>query len=275
MPLKKFIPARLRIWLVRLVRWPGAARAWKHCSRERGGIEQFSVILSEHKTPLQRDSTVSGDACGARLQQGKVQNLRVASAKLNQVVVHPGETFSYHALVGWPGRWRGFRPGLELRGGELKEGIGGGCCALSNLLYLIAIRAGLQIKERHRHGLNMFPDHGRTVPFGCGATVFFPYADLKFFNPFPNPVLLEVTIDDNYLIGRVLTSKEPGFRFSIEERDHRFEKRGEKWFRENRIVRIKEYVEGEGIRGEEEEIAVNQGLCLYDPELAGETSQSQ
>ena len=160
---------------------------------------------------------------------------------------------------------------MELRGGELTEGVGGGCCALSNLLYLIAIRAGLQIEERHRHSLNMFPDHGRTVPFGCGATVFFPYADLKFSNPFSHPVVIEVTIDESHLIGRILSSREPGFRYLIEERDHRFEKRGEQWFRENRIVRIKQPLGGEG--SGEEVIAINRGLCLYDPETAGETVQ--
>ena len=128
------------------------------------------------------------------LQEGKEKNLAIAASRTNAIVIEPGETFSYHALVGWPTRLRGFRKGLELQNKELGSGIGGGCCALSNLLYLIALQSGMEIVERHRHGLDLFPDHGRTIPFGCGATVFFPYADLKFSNPHSFPVLIETVL---------------------------------------------------------------------------------
>ena len=274
MPFRNIIPTRLRVWLVRIMRWPAAARGWKNCAKERGAIADFPFVLSEHKTPLLRETGIAKKSGDSNLQDGKVRNLEVASKKINRVVVRSGEFFSYHGLVGWPGRLKGFRPGLELRNGELKAGIGGGCCALSNLLYLLAIRAGLDIVERHRHGLNMFPDHGRTVPFGCGATVFFPYADLKCRNPFEFPILIDVSIeDDTYLAGKILAAEKSDIQYVIKERDHRFEKRGDKWYRENRIVRIPlSATTGEPLGGEVE-IATNRGLCLYDPEIAGETEE--
>ena len=77
----------------------------------------------------------------------------------------------------------------------------------------------MKIEERHRHGLDLFPDHGRTVPFGCGATVYYPYADLKFSNPLPFPVLIETFLSDGQLIGRIRADTDPGFSFEIEERD--------------------------------------------------------
>lgn len=222
-------------------------------------MDEYPAILAEHKTPLRR-----GNEKNMRLQEGKEKNLRLAAGKTNAVVIESGETFSYHALVGWPTRLRGFRKGLELQDGELGSGIGGGCCALSNLLYLIALRSGLTITERHRHGLDLFPDHGRTIPFGCGATVYFPYADLKFSNPHPFPVLIETGIADGKLIGRVRAMTDPGFSFEIEERDHQFHREGDAWHRENRIIRVRQTADGTVL--DQEEVAHNKGRCLYDPE---------
>ena len=225
------------------------------------------MIMAEHATPLNRGH--DGDDHDALLQLGKEQNLRTASSKTSGILIRPGECFSYHALVGWPTRLRGFKKGLELQNGKPASGIGGGCCALSNLLYLIALRSGMKIEERHRHGLDLFPDHGRTVPFGCGATVYYPYADLKFSNPLPFPVLTETFLSGGQLIGRIRAGADPGFSFEIEERDHRFHREGENadsWYRENRIVRLRKSNDGELL--EEEEVARNQGRCLYDPEQA-------
>lgn len=257
--LRACIPYPVRVALVRVARWPGCARSWKGSARSHAAAEDYPVVLAEHRTPLRR-----GKKSDERLQQGKEKNLAIASSRINGVTIESGEVFSYHSLVGWPTRLRGFQKGLELRNGELSGGIGGGCCALSNLLYLIALRSGMAIVERHRHGLDFFPDHGRTVPFGCGATVFYPYADLKFSNPHPFPVLTEVTLSNQWLTGRIRAEVDPGATFEIEERDHQFRREGEGWYRENRIVRIRRSRDGTVL--DEEEIAHNQGRCLYDPE---------
>lgn len=255
------VPYRLRVVLVRAARWPGCARQWSDSANFRGRVDDYPVVMAEHGTPLRR-----GNEKDARLQRGKEKNLEIASGRTHAILIEPGESFSYHALVGWPTRLRGFRRGLELQNGELSGGIGGGCCALSNLLYLIALRSGMTITERHRHGLDLFPDHGRTIPFGCGATVFFPYADLKFSNPHPFPVLTETILSDGRLIGRIRAASDPGFTFEIEERAHRFHRDGNGWHRENRIVRIRKSADGTVL--DEEEVAHNQGRCLYDPELS-------
>ncbi|MDF1853435.1 MAG: VanW family protein [Verrucomicrobiales bacterium] len=257
--IRAWIPYRIKVALVRVARWLGCARKWSASSKRRGDAEEYPIVFAEHGTPLRR-----GNETDAVLQEGKEKNLAIAASRTNAIVIEPGETFSYHALVGWPTKLRGFRKGLELQNGELGSGIGGGCCALSNLLYLIALQSGMEIAERHRHGLDLFPDHGRTIPFGCGATVFFPYADLKFTNPHSFPVLIETVLRGGRLKGRVRVATNPGFSFEIEERDHRFQKEDSAWFRENRIVRIRRSEDGSIL--DETEVAHNQGRCLYDPE---------
>jgi vancomycin resistance protein VanW len=81
-------------------------------------------------------------------------------------------------------------PALEFRDGETVTAVGGGLCQLANLLVLLGIEAGMEILERHRHSLDLFPDADRTAPFGCGATVFYNYVDLRLRNVMDFPLLL-------------------------------------------------------------------------------------
>lgn len=80
--------------------------------------------------------------------------------------------FSFTRSVGPSTRSRGYLPALEFRDGQTVTAVGGGLCQLANLIVLLGIEAGLEIVERHRHSLDLFPDAERTAPFGCGATVF-------------------------------------------------------------------------------------------------------
>src|SRR5260370_34676795 len=95
----------------------------------------------------------------------------------------------------------------------------------------------MKVVERHRHGLDLFPDHQRTVPFGCGATVFYNYADLRFENPLPQPVLLRCRIERRCLVGQLLTVDDPGWTVEVYEVGHRFFQEGDMRMRENRIRR--------------------------------------
>lgn len=249
----------VRVAIVRVLKWPGCAQGWRGASKTRGKSADFPVVLAEHKTPLERKGQYD-----PRMQEGKSRNLETVAGKVNGLVLAPGELFSYHAIVGWPIKSRGFAEGLELRDGAMAEGVGGGACALSNLMYLIGLRSGMDVVERHRHKLDLFPDHGRTVPFGCGATIFFPYADLKLRNGLDTDVLVETVIEDGFLVGRIRARESLAFEIEIEERGHHFRKEGDVWIRENWIWRIWRDSSGEVVR--EEELAHNLGRCMYDPE---------
>jgi vancomycin resistance protein VanW len=247
-----------KVFLVRYSRWPSCFWGWQKCSSVKG--KPLTFVLAEHKTPLRRSTIVKDE----RLQQGKEVNVAVAARKLHGILIQPGETFSYHRSIGIPNRRKGFVEGLELRSGMEAAGIGGGCCSVSNLLFLLAIKSGLEIVERHRHGFDLFPDHGRSVPFGCGATIFFPYADLKFRNVHDFPVRLSLVVVDSHLVGQIQSTDDPGWRIDLIERDHRFQKSGDIWTRENRIFRIYKYNDSRA--DFEEEVVHNVGRCLYNPE---------
>jgi vancomycin resistance protein YoaR len=111
------------------------------------------------------------------LELGKVQNLRIAAAAIDGIVLAPGETFSFWRAAGRATRGKGYVVGRELRQGCVIPTIGGGLCQLTNALSRIAHRAGMEIVERHSHSVH--PD-GFFIDATTDATVFWNYVDFRF-----------------------------------------------------------------------------------------------
>lgn len=229
---RQLLPFSLRVGLRRL---PAVTKALLRPppAPKRGDAALFPHTHCERSSPLRRETTIYEDA----LQRAKEHNVRLGASRIHGCILAPGETFSWHTVVGPPIRLRGFRPGPELHEGRLSHGAGGGLCQVANLLYWLAVHAGLEVLERHRHDLDLFPDHERTAPFGCGATVFFPTRDLRIRNPHPWPVMFEVHVDSEHVRGAVRMPEDPGFRCEVLEVEHRFVRRDGTVWRENRLVR--------------------------------------
>ncbi|HEX4962154.1 MAG TPA: VanW family protein [Thermoanaerobaculia bacterium] len=256
------LPFSVRVALLRLRRLPDWLLERRGIARARANGEArraFHYVLSEQTSPLKRET---GDY-DPRLQAGKEVNVAQAARRLDGLLIGPNQVFSYHHTVGWPSRLRGFRAGLELQAGKPSQGVGGGCCQVSNLLYILALRSGMKIVERHRHGLDLFPDQDRVLPFGCGATVFYNYADLRFENPLTEPVLLRLGIADGSLRGTLSTPSDPGWVAEVYEVDHRFFRENGSWYRENRIRRRFRRADGSILLDREE--SHNRGRVLYEP----------
>lgn len=260
---RRLAPFGVRAEWQRLVRLPQSLFEARTLARSRAGEAeraQYPFLLAQHASPLERRSGLADP----KLQAGKVKNVTRAAGLLDSLRVLPNQVFSYHRQVGRPSRLRGFVEGLELRDGQLSSGVGGGCCQVSNALYLVALRAGMRIVERHRHGLDLFPDHDRRVPFGCGATVFFNYLDLRFENPHEQPVLLRLRVEAGELNVELWSAADPGFRAEVYEVDHRFFREEGSWWRENRVRRRFSRPDGSVLL--DQEVAHNLGRTLYEPQ---------
>lgn len=244
------------------VRWMATSR-WR---RERPSLvlgktaeEQYLALLAEHSSPLRREGTTYAEA----LQVAKETNVSLAAGMIDGLILPPGGVFSYHHAVGPPTRKRGFVYGPELRDESLRCGVGGGSCQVSNLLYVLALLSGMQIVERHRHGLDLFPDSGRTVPFGCGATVFFPLSDLRFRNPHDQAVRIGLTIEDQDLVGGITATRPIDKHFEIFEMESDMRHEGNVCIRENKVGR--RVIGADGRLEAVEEVAHNVARCLYEP----------
>lgn len=225
--------------------------------------ERLHYIHIQHKTILLRRLR----DVDMQYQYNKIINLRLAVRKINGIIVHPGETFSYWKLIGKPTYRKGYVDGMVLSGGVVKSGCGGGLCQLSNLIYWLTLHTPLTVTERHRHGYDVFPDANRTQPFGSGATCYYPYGDLMIKNTTDQDYQLCVTIGDEYLEGEWRAETPAPRRYVIIERNHEF--RGEYWggfSRHNELYRQVYDINGNLL--DEEFVTSNHALMMYSPFLA-------
>ena len=124
----------------------------------------------------------------------RLANVRVAAARFHGLVIPPGGLFSFNEHLGEVTEKEGFQEGLIIVGNRTVKGIGGGVCQVSTTAYQAALRAGFPVIERYPHGYRV-SYYERGMGAGFDASVFSPYADLKFINNSPAHVLIETAYD--------------------------------------------------------------------------------
>ncbi|MCL2025616.1 MAG: VanW family protein [Leptospirales bacterium] len=130
------------------------------------------VLLAQSVSSLRSH----GEETALALIDGKIHNIRNAIKKLDGIVIRKGETFSFWRHLGKLTKAKGYVLGRELREGCIIPQIGGGICQLSNAIYDSALKAGLEIVERHRHTAVI---KGSLAELDRDATVFWNYVDLR------------------------------------------------------------------------------------------------
>lgn len=135
------------------------------------GSEAFPDLLGNYSTTYSTKNT------------NRSTNIRLASSKINGIVVMPGEIFSYNKTVGKRTSAAGFKSAAVYSNGEVTTGIGGGICQVSSTLYNAVLLANLEIVERHNHGFNT-----GYVPAGRDATVSWGGPDFVFKNSRDYPI---------------------------------------------------------------------------------------
>lgn len=122
-------------------------------------------------------------------------NTATAARDLDQVIIAPGETFSFNERVGARDTGKGYQAAPIITASGLLEDIpGGGICQLASTIYNAGLLAGMQVVERHPHSRTV--GH---VPPGRDATIASWRKDLKLKNPFPYPLQLRIVLNQNRL----------------------------------------------------------------------------
>lgn len=219
-------------------------------------------IYFSHETPLYRH--LRGE--DMMLQENKVVNLRLAAAKLNGLLLRPGETFSYWKTIGKPTRKKGYRDGMVLFLGRIGSDVGGGLCQLSNLIFWMTLHTPLTVVERYRHSHDVFPDANRTQPFGSGATCAYPHRDLVIRNDTDAVFQLCVQVGKTHLQGAWRTMSPPEVRYTIVERNPCMDQAA--WggyVRHNELYRCTFDLDGTFLK--EEFLFSNDAIMMYSPLL--------
>lgn len=110
-------------------------------------------------------------------ERNRTTNIKLATQKINGIVLLPGETFSYNATVGRRTAEAGFKAAGAYSGGKVVQEIGGGICQVSTTLYNAVLYANLEIVERHNHCFE-----SSYVAASRDATVSWGGPDFKFKN---------------------------------------------------------------------------------------------
>lgn len=198
------------------------------------------------------------------LQENKAVNLALAAPRLSGVLIRPGEEFSFWHLVGPCTARRGYKTGLVLHGGRTGQDIGGGMCQMTNLIHWLVLHSPLTVTEHHHHdGYDLFPDYGRTVPFGTGTSILYNYIDYRFRNETADTYQLLVHTDEKYLCGELRASAPLPVRYHIWADDEHFVREADGVYRVSRIMR-RETDAATGAALAETCLKTNHAKILYD-----------
>jgi vancomycin resistance protein VanW len=191
----------------------------------------FPFLVYEKTLPIGRDDRQADPL----LEAGKATNLALAAPAFDGLLLEPARPLSFWRALGPTSAGRGYRHGMELRGGCVVPTVGGGICLLSTALFELAAHLGFRILERHGHSLETVPPRAGAL-WGLDATVFHPYVDLSFA-PREGRVRLEVAVVDGHLRLAVRAEAPSGARTTLSSVDDRLEETPSGPVRHNRIVR--------------------------------------
>ncbi len=253
----------ISVWKRRIGRYVSDMLSPAHFARGRSA-EPLPAVVKRHQSVIRRKLA----NVDPQLQDNKAVNLSLAAARINGILIRPGETFSFWQLVGMTSARRGYKAGLTIRNGKPHHGIGGGMCQMSNLIHWLVLHSPLEIVEHHHHDrFDLFPDCGRQVPFGTGTSVSHNYLDYRFRNNTQQSFQLLLWCDEEHLHGELRAETELPQEYRIHGEDEHFCEEGGHWFRNNKIYRSRIDRKTGQPAGGPELLKVNHAKVMYDAAL--------
>ncbi len=155
------------------------------------GSEAFPNLLATYATTF---STKNGN---------RTNNIRLATNKINGVVLLPGEEFSYNKIVGKRTAQAGFKPAAAYSGGKVVQELGGGICQVSSTLYNSVLRANLEIVRRSNHRFAT-----GYCPLSTDATVSWGGPEFIFKNSRKYPIKIVASVNGGRINVEIYGCKE-------------------------------------------------------------------
>ena len=172
------------------------------------------------------------------LQKNKITNIELACKKINGLIIHPGEIFSFWSTVGHTRQKDGYKEGLVISRKGLTKGYGGGLCQMANMIHWLVLNSPLEVTELHHHSDALFPDDKRRVPFGTGTSICYNNVDYRFKNITDQDIQILVWCENGELCGELRSEKEYPYRYKLIEENHHFKKENDKYYRISQVYRL-------------------------------------
>ncbi len=192
--MKKFIPKSIKLNYRLLSRFTNDLL--------KGNLNKFAKT-DRFKIPYNGMIETKQPFINSHLSENKIHNIKIATKEITRLQILPGEIFSFWKAVGKATEKKGYKTGRNLLGGHLKEDIGGGLCQLSGIIYHTALKANLEILERHPHSVDIYEEHQRYTPLGADAAVVYAYKDLRIKNTRGFPIKFTFIINDESISCRI------------------------------------------------------------------------
>ncbi|WP_242685739.1 YqeG family HAD IIIA-type phosphatase [Staphylococcus simiae] len=207
-------------------------------SKEVFATHQQTQLLPNQIYSYTSNLIKTGKGIDPELQYNKAYNIDKSAAKINGIVIRPGETFSFWKLVGKVNKKNGYKDGRVIVNNQVQAGTGGGLCNLANTINLLILHSPLTITEFHHHSDALAPEQGERKPLSNGTSVSYNYVDYCFKNETNQAMQLCLWVADNQLHA-TLRSEEPiPYEYDIVEEQHRFDKENDKYYRKSQIYKV-------------------------------------
>ncbi len=136
--------------------------------------------------------------------KNRIFNINRALQQYQNVLIAPGEEFSFVDYLGDVDGENGYLPELVIKYNKTEPEFGGGICQVSSTVFRAAIYSGLKITERRNHAYAV----QYYKPIGMDATIYIPKPDLKFTNNTPGYILMQSSVNGFDLTFRFFGTKD-------------------------------------------------------------------
>ena len=164
-------------------------------------LMHFKVTLPEIKA---NTKLIASHRTTARNVYASNENMKLAIRAANGTIVKPGEIFSFNEMTGDStngnvhhyanGVEGSFVPSQAYVQGESRDEFGGGICQAATTIYNCALKANMEVIERHAHMFTV-----SYSPYGLDATIDYGNLDMRFKNNYDFPVYIATYVYDyNY-----------------------------------------------------------------------------
>ena len=161
-------------------------------------VTQPKLVSSDRERLGLRELVGEGRTNFKGSPKNRVYNIKRSLEQFQNVIIAPGEEFSFVKYLGDVDGEHGYLPELVIKNNQTTPEFGGGICQVSTTVFRAAIYSGLKITERRNHA---YPVKYYT-PYGMDATVYIPKPDLSFTNNTPGAILIQSSIEGTELTFR-------------------------------------------------------------------------
>jgi vancomycin resistance protein YoaR len=132
----------------------------------------------------------------------RVHNVSLASKKINNYLLLPGEEFSMDVALGPRTADKGFMQAPIISKNTVVSGTGGGVCQVASTLYNSVLLSRLQVTSRVNHSITL-----GYVPPGRDATISEGYIDFKFKNNRDYTICIVSEVNSGCLTVKIIGKK--------------------------------------------------------------------